>query len=348
MTGVTAILQCYLRTKFIDQALSSIVEQESNHGFELVIVQTRPDFEIPRQTERKAKEIGIEVRLVTIPKGPSGLGLAAGLKASTGDVVAFIDDDDLWEQGKIRRVESIFEEDQKATFLHNGQTFVDSANRSLAWWKLHRLVRHPASLIPEGRGVVAESRRFDLVRSLLPFEPDFNGSSMALRRDVLTDKLDALSRLDGADDSFFFYSALAKIGNLHVTSDRLTRYRVHRESATSGFTDSAAGLESKSIARYASLHLRELELVRTSLLADCLPEVAQPVFERERALWSTLFEVETTARREDSLARRIRALTGSGRLGWSPRELSTIALLCGAAANPRLARALYSASRRRW
>jgi hypothetical protein len=63
---------------------------------------------------------------------------------------------------------------------------------------------------------------------LPPLGPDFNGSSIAIRRSMLTSTmLDVLPKALGGEDTFLFYCAVASGWDLLISSEILTFYRFH-------------------------------------------------------------------------------------------------------------------------
>ena len=153
---VSVILNSYVHRQYVADALASVATQDSSAPIDVVILTPDASFEVPEPVRRSAAERGHVFRVVRIPAGPAGVGLRIGATTARGDLLAVLDDDDLFEPGKIRWIETVAEEVEKVGYLHNAQSFVDARNRSLSPLNPHRLVRHPASLWPEGRSLTVD------------------------------------------------------------------------------------------------------------------------------------------------------------------------------------------------
>lgn len=284
---ITVLLNAYVRMSFIEESLASILNQQANSPFELVLLNANKDWPVPDSAQRLAKERGIEIIRVTVPPGPVGQGLHLGAAAAHGDVVAILDDDDLWEQGKIMAVEAAFRENPKLALFHNGQTFVDQLNKPISPLSPHRLVRHPSSLIPEGRRCLVRPDDLSRIPELLALEPMFNNSSIVIRRSILQSLGDRVAPLPGGEDTFLFLCALATGGELLATSDRLTRYRIHSAGSASGPSGVAASGIADSYAGFVSRHLESLQLLRRVLSSETSPLVLE-ILEHEEAYYSLM------------------------------------------------------------
>jgi glycosyltransferase involved in cell wall biosynthesis len=121
--------------------------------------------------------------------GNIGKFLYEGVKNSSGDVLVLMDDDDTFSENKLKYVDNTFK-DKKIGYLHNFSILNNSKKR-------------------------------------LFLPPDFNSSSISIRKDIILPYIDHLNRLEAGPDSFLYLCALCsgyKILNRRVY---LTYYNVH-------------------------------------------------------------------------------------------------------------------------
>jgi len=344
---ISVVVNSYTNDRFLPQALTSVVDQEFEGDFEIIILSPNQEFKLAEEIRSKAVERGIRVETVQVPYGPIGLGLEQGVRAARGDTIALLDDDDLWEPSKLSRIEIAFG-NPAVVYFHNAQTFVDERNHPLSPLNIHRLIRHPASLLPRGRDVSVDSSDPNTLARGREYEVDFQNSSITIRKDVLESHLGSLRRVTKGEDTFLYYCALASRGTLVITTDRLTRYRIHQGgvTATGSMIGSTAGRLQKYV-EYASGQQERLELVREEILRSALPQVASSL-DSDLAFWSTMRSVATGSATYVDVMTRTRSLLGDTYARPRVRELIAIATGLLSFSLPKAAQIGFSAWRGIW
>lgn len=155
--------------------------------------------------------LGVRAKWSRVEGAAQGPRLAALVRASEGaDVLAFLDDDDLWEPGKLAHVAAAFTTDDRLAFLNHAHTeFTDSGvpPRRPAW----RLLRDLRGGFTRLAGV-----------------PYYGGAStIAVRRAALLPYLDTLARVDLAADDALFWLAGEAGGRSLALRAPLARLRIH-------------------------------------------------------------------------------------------------------------------------
>jgi len=344
---VSVLLNSYIHRQFVWDALGSVVGQDSARPVDIVILSPDPRFEVPESLLRSAAERSHEVRVVRIPAGPAGLGLKSGGLAARGSLLAILDDDDLWEPGKLRWIESVAAQVPEVAFLHNSQTFVDRRNRPLSVLNPHRLVRHPSSLSRSGHEYTVDTRDGRSIERGMAFAPDFNNSSCVIDRSTLLDS-PVLERVPRGEDSFLFYTALLTGRPMALTSDRLTRYRLHRAASTTGQSPVAPGSGIlPGYVAYVDDHIEVMRQILGHLPSGALDETREWLA-HEVAFWSILRGIATGQMRDMGGAARIRELLGTGRVRLRSREIYVGLLGVSGIAAPVLTLASFRAWRLAW
>ncbi|MCI4334839.1 MAG: glycosyltransferase [Thermoplasmata archaeon] len=220
---ISVLLLAHHRKEFVAEAVASVDRSaRALEGVERIVVKSFVDPSIDDPIERSGW------RLISGAPDPLGAKVALGLRNCTGDVVTFLEDDDAYEPERLPRVSRAFGEDPALSYYRNGQRFVGPDGQTPAQpdGKAARNLQRLGS-VRAGAGALTS-----IVPELSRIDPDFNLSSIAVRRDAILGELSALEPLNAAVDSAVFYAALRSGGGVRIDAERLTRYRVHSVNAS--------------------------------------------------------------------------------------------------------------------
>lgn len=234
--AISVVITCHSRKEFIIEAFESVLKQDfPREMFELIVVKNFQDEDI----DDKLLSGGT---VLILEEGKSfGLKISRGIERARGRIVCFLDDDDVWESGKLSRVYELFK-DEDLIYYHNNEKFVD------------------ASLRPVDGGMPIEIRRINemnsirvstkssrrLLGELYGIYGDFNISSISIRTDFLHDNIEVIRDHSTALDSLLFYLCLASGKDVLVDSVPLTLYRKHGSNISLNSNGVNAG---KSVSR---------------------------------------------------------------------------------------------------
>lgn len=123
-TFISVIITCYNLEKYIAEAIESVINQDCDSSlYEIIVVDDC-------STDRSAEivESFKSVRYVKTLKN-QGVLLATvlGMQHANGDVIAFLDGDDVWRSDKLSRVSARFYDDNSLIFLTHNYRFMDEA-----------------------------------------------------------------------------------------------------------------------------------------------------------------------------------------------------------------------------
>lgn len=217
---VSVIITAYRRKEFLKEALKSALDQDLDRKqYEIIVTK---DF-VDEEVDRLIVENGlVELRHEGVPIGRM---LADAVAVCKGEVIAFLDDDDMWSKERLSRINDIFQQNTELKFYHNGQIFVDAAGKeieTLPGWNPVLPMEHIGELM-FASGRMSHCDSFKLVNLNI----SFNKSSMAIRKQVLEENLFTLKQLVAAADDFLFLSALNSRGEMLADNRKLTKYRFH-------------------------------------------------------------------------------------------------------------------------
>lgn len=213
----SVIVPAHDRRQFLESAVDSIRAQTlPSDRYEIVVVKNFTDEELDRRlTDRGA-------RVLFTPAAPLGVKLATALGACSGEIITFLEDDDLYRPDRLALIDERFR-DPGLGFYHNAVQLVDGLG-----YPVHSAFRRESERAMELR---ASDRSRSSLRRFLGMSPYFNLSSIAVRRGLLAPVGPYLARVNLTCDNLVFYAALG--GPLALANDprRLTYYRLHRSAS---------------------------------------------------------------------------------------------------------------------
>ncbi|MFL5772059.1 MAG: glycosyltransferase family 2 protein, partial [Flavisolibacter sp.] len=119
---ISVVMTAYNAEKFIREAIDSVLSQ-SRKADEIIVV----DDCSTDKTADLVKEYGDQVTYYKTPVNSGALSTTFyGVVRTTGDVLLFLDGDDLWLPGKIENVVPVFEQDPMIGIVSHDYVRVDS------------------------------------------------------------------------------------------------------------------------------------------------------------------------------------------------------------------------------
>ncbi len=179
---VSVVVGAHLRVQYLKRAVESVARERPD---EIIVVKFAEDPEL----DAELASMGARVHRTKEPL--AGGKFAEGIELASGDLVVFLDDDDVFLPGKLARVREVFR-DPRVVFY---------TNRFL-----------PFTTTPPERGVLGPVRLFDAsvgdqyYRGLKPAI----SSCLAGRREVLRPWTDDLRRLRVADHTMFMMAVTTR------------------------------------------------------------------------------------------------------------------------------------------
>ena len=229
------------RREYLLSAVDSVRSQLS-HGsdVELVVVKNFEDPALDQQLEdRRARRVlEYDPRL--------GAKLRAGMDASRSDVLCILEDDDEFAANKLAIVRSMFRDRPRLGFYHNGFVTIGPDG---APWQPHRLWAKRGFETSDEVSLAGPLRAARESLRLLGFFPNFNCSSISIRRAMIEPFLTSLPASGLVADNFLFLCALASPWELLADRRALTRVRVHSSNLSpqgGAVTRGVSGLRSYS------------------------------------------------------------------------------------------------------
>jgi glycosyltransferase involved in cell wall biosynthesis len=233
---ISVIVTAYNRRRYLPFALRSLEAQTLlRDRFEVIVVKNFDDKKSDGIISRNGWKDVYNDDLY------QGRMVLAGLEEAKGEVITFLDDDDMYVNNRLEEVYKAFTSFKRLVYFQNSQAIIDSNGNVL---------ERPPLLISKnligGNPIVVDVDRLralakkynvsvaDLVLKVRA-RADFNSSSLAVRRSALEVSAHLLRELPISVDSFTFASSLKAGGLMYFTDEKLTFYRVHGGNWTPGF-----------------------------------------------------------------------------------------------------------------
>ncbi|MGA7860449.1 MAG: glycosyltransferase [Thermoplasmata archaeon] len=282
--NVSAVVMAHGRREFLREAVDSARAQTGvPSSYEVIVTK---DFADPYVDALPG------LRVLDSTGMGTGAMIAEAAKAAQGDLLAFLDDDDVWEPGKVAQVLSVFASSPRLGYYGHGQSIINDAGEPSpmggAIWRRQRRLRKDIEIPPPISGSVASS---------LWADPG-NDSSITLRRSFLLDREPFLHQIRASIDTFLLWTGLLSTGGVRFSSAPLTRLRVHTENFSRGSRSSFQGY----VARYQQMEADHLQSHRVILeMAAGVPWAEAILRRRMRDIEHFLEVAEGTVSRRQML-----------------------------------------------
>ena len=218
--SISVIVATYLRREFIVDAVRSVFGSGlSPDQVDVVVTKGYPST----TQDEELRQLG--ARIILDPESNMGQRLWRAIPMTHARLVAFLDDDDLFEATRLEHVCRIFDTHPGVGFYRNRVTLIDRAGEPVPRELYGAMELDPLLDRTGPLDSISGSHPTDyhLLRKGFPW---FNTSAMVLRRELLTGPFGhLLESADFAPDVRLYLIALLSGTGLYIDDQRLTRYR---------------------------------------------------------------------------------------------------------------------------
>ena len=213
---ISVLVMGFKRREFIRQALESVIAQSlPKEHYETICV-------LGFRDEALSAFMQINFIRELYCDGSLGNRLALGLRECRGEIVCFLDDDDMFEMHKLQRVAETFNNFPNIIYYHNNVSLIDgSSNPILQYISPYSFQINKSFLWVPLKGW----------SGVLNHRGDFNMSSICIRRSRAIELLSLLDAVEASPDSIIFFMLMEMNGTFYFDKEALTLYRIH-ESET--------------------------------------------------------------------------------------------------------------------
>ncbi|MCC6004400.1 MAG: glycosyltransferase family 2 protein [Thermofilum sp.] len=218
---ISVIVIAYNRREFIKDALKSIINSMAiEDNYELIVIKNFKD-KYADCLVRKLSGKSILADIASI-----GAKVALGARMANGDVITFLEDDDMYVPERLKIIEKTFKANPSLIYYHNNVVTIDESCKLVC----DKLVEKTNIF----ESVVASAHEDKLkVFKRYGWRLGLRLSSMAVRKDFAMKWASIIRLFPDLVDVLLFMLALAEEGTILHDPRRLTYYRVSGTSASS-------------------------------------------------------------------------------------------------------------------
>lgn len=254
---ISVVIVAHDRKDFLKEALISAFNQSiGRENFEVIVVKNFNDSEID-DLLKKYDATSILEEDVDV-----GWSILNGALSAKGEILSFLDYDDLFSRDKLERVFSVFSEHPKLVFYHNAFSTIDSNNNEI---KTKHTFPNQIFYIDSSQ---VNKYSFSLLRK---YCSDVNLSSISIRKCSILQNFEILKRVVSNTDEFMFYLMLNTGGLIASDSRVLSKYRIHM--STSRNYDEITKFQTNKIT-HSELSIKTFSAICESVTSPFLKEMA--------------------------------------------------------------------------
>ena len=214
---ISVIVTAYNRKEYLREAVESIINQTLNKEYyEIIIIK---NFLTPFDKDWKEKGI----KILFLENGNIGTFLKLGVRMAKGEIIVFLDDDDIFFTNKLGILYNFFKVHKEVVYYHNNTIAIDERGRQI-----------DETIIPKCKDyLITDCQKKSTLYTFILNKHYFNLSSTAVRKRILLKYLEYFDNVTSTDDFMTFVSVASK-GVLVCSPKVLTKYRVHNKNASMG------------------------------------------------------------------------------------------------------------------
>ena len=223
ITQISVIIIAYLRKEYLVRAVESVLDQNFNRdNYEIIVVKNFSDSFIDNYLldHHVINILSIETQI--------GKKFVEGIRISKGEIICFLEDDDLFLKNKLVEVYTIFAKYPNLIYFHNNASFINENGVPIK--NYNSLHSRKISKIHEM--YVKNEIKDRVVFNLFDIGPYWNNSCISIRKSGFLVNLGLLKNVKTFFDGSIFISALCSAGDILLTEEVLNYYRFNQISAT--------------------------------------------------------------------------------------------------------------------
>ena len=231
--SISVVMPVYNRTQFVNEAIKSIIDTNANNNIIEIIVVTNIDLDI------SLKNDFVDLKIIKTDEKELSQKIKIGIIMANADIIAFLEDDDLWVNNKVYHILSIFNNKEIDFYHNNFLQFRGIPKKEDYIYLQNNFFELSAKDI---RSSVKNIKLF-----IKKYHSEYNLSSMVIRKSSFVPYIKFFDKFGTFGiDSLIFFMALAYGNHIYIDKNILTLIRIHKTNSTLSI-DSNSNTEFKDI-----------------------------------------------------------------------------------------------------
>ncbi|AKA74672.1 glycosyltransferase family 2 protein [Saccharolobus solfataricus] len=244
---VSVIITAHDRKRFLPYAINSVAKNMEIFPEEIELIVVKNFYD--KRIDDTLKELGA-INIFTEDKS-LGIKQYLGIKKSSGDIIAFLEDDDMFSKNKLKVLFDVFSK-FNIDFFHNDMIKIDE----------NTLEPFNVDFNENMIEIVSQNEiinRKIIKKTIHKYHPELYNSCIAVSRQLAMSCLDGLKLADINTERFWFLCAVEKKKEIGLTNSKLTLYRLHSESSSQPHSKRFQEIRMDLFDRYLTSYLSMLD-----------------------------------------------------------------------------------------
>ena len=223
---ISVIIIAYNRKKYLKNAVESILRQSLKNDIEVIVIKNFKDKDI----DQFLYDNNV-LNIFNNEKTWIGANYSLGIKEAKGDIITFLDDDDYYDEYRLKRINETFHKHRDLCFYYNDIIAVDEKGDIIS--------NYDKRMIPFGRRANIEKEviigkdvpvriKFRIIKR---YEAFWSPSCIAIKKDFMLSFIQSLEGVMLAPGIFLASTIVPKDCSILIDNRKLTFYRVHSSTS---------------------------------------------------------------------------------------------------------------------
>ena len=218
---ISVVITAYNRREFLKYAVKSVLNQTLDKGlYEIVVVKNFKDSEVDKLIEQNRGKV-IELDVASI-----GVKFARGIEEAEGEIVAFLEDDDIYMPTKLVRIYDVFSNDEELIYFHHNVATISQDGKPI----IDELIERTNINMFLRAGSINDKKK---ILAKYGWSLGLRNSSITVRKSFIKRYVNVIRHFPDVVDVLLYLLALSSEGAILHSPEKLTWFRLTSTSASS-------------------------------------------------------------------------------------------------------------------
>lgn len=220
---ISVIVIAYLRTTYIKEAITSLLNQDYDKDkYEIIVVKNFIDLNIDNYL------LGNGINIINSTRTSIGGKIVEGIESARGEIICLLEDDDLFKPEKLKVIDNIFSQHEELCYYHNQADFVDQNSRLLN----HSGLGQKKNKKSKSDLLIRDSYKDKFVFKAFRLNGSWNNSCISIRKSFFKNYYEMWEKVKTFIDGIICFTAFIANGDIVISGKKLTYYRKYSDSLT--------------------------------------------------------------------------------------------------------------------